>query len=449
MDRTTNMTTGNPTKLILTFSLPLIAANIGQQLYTMIDAIIVGQGVGVDALAAVGATDWAYWLALWVMGSMTQGFAVPISQYFGDNDFKQLKKAITASIGLCTVIGIGLTIICLLIANPLLHLLNTPDNIFPGALTYLTTMYSGILIVMAYNMSASILRALGDGKSPLIAIVIAGFTNVGLDILFVLIFKWGILGAAIATLTAQLLACLYCFYVLRKISFLKLEKSDWKPDKEIIKTQCWLGLPLALQHVFIVIGGMILQSAVNQFGMIFIAGYTATNKLYGLLESSGLSVGFALMTYTAQNYGASLFDRIRIGLKSTLKVAMAISTAITIIMIVFGKFVLRLFIDSSNANASEVLAIAYRYLVILCVLLFILYLLHIFRNTLQGLGDSVTSFWSGIMEFIGRVAFALIFTKMIGETGVFLAEPAAWTGATLVLGIVCIKKVRALPKNNV
>ena len=183
--------------------------------------------------------------------------------------------------------------------------------------------------------------------------------------------------------------------------------------------------------------------------MIFIAGYTATNKLYGLLESSGLSVGFALMTYTAQNYGASLFDRIRIGLKSTLKVAMAISTAITIIMIVFGKFVLRLFIDSSNANASEVLAVAYHYLVILCVLLFILYLLHIFRNTLQGLGDSVTSFWSGIMEFIGRVAFALIFTKMIGETGVFLAEPAAWTGATLVLGIVCIKKVRALPKNNV
>ena len=188
LNRVKNMTVGSPLKLLIFFSAPLIAANFGQQLYMIVDAIIVGRGVGVEALASVGATDWSYWLALWVVQALTQGFAIPISQYFGEGNHTRLRQTVAMSIKLCILIGIVLTVICLLIARPLLRLLQTPENIFAGALEYLLTMYGGILIVMAYNMAASILRALGDGKTPLIAISIAAVTNIILDLLFVLVF---------------------------------------------------------------------------------------------------------------------------------------------------------------------------------------------------------------------------------------------------------------------
>lgn len=445
MDRTTNMTVGSPARLILTFSVPLIIANIGQQLYSIVDAIIVGQGVGVEGLAAVGATDWAYWLALWVIGAMTQGFAVPISQYFGEGNHANVKKSVTASIGLCTVIGVIMTIVCLTIANSLLYVLQTPDDIFAGAKVYLTTMYAGIPIVMAYNMSASILRALGDGKTPLTAMVIAGCTNVGLDILFVLVFRWGIVGAAIATLTAQFLAFLYCFIVLRKMEIMKLTRKDWQFDRGIAANECKLGFPLALQHILIVIGGMVLQYAINQYGMVFLAGFTATNKIYGLLESSALAIGFALMTYTAQNYGAGLYNRIRSGLKSSLKIILVLAVCVTVTMILVGKPILMLFIEGSNANAAEVLTIAYRYLVIMSVLLFTLFMLHVFRNTLQGLGDAVTPFWSGVMECLARITMSVGVAGIFGQGAIYFAEPSAWIAAMIVLAVVCIRKVKNLP----
>ena len=187
MDRITNMTSGNPAKLILSFAIPLILANLGQQFYMIADAIIVGQGVGVDALAAVGAADWSNWLSLWIIMALTQGFAIPVSHYFGKGDTKKLRQSVAAAIKLCLLTGVILTAVFMLAAKPLLTLLQTPENIFGGASEYLLTMYGGIIIVTAYNMSASILRALGDGKTPLIAIAVAAATNIGLDLLFVLV----------------------------------------------------------------------------------------------------------------------------------------------------------------------------------------------------------------------------------------------------------------------
>lgn len=449
MNRTTTMTAGNPAKLIINFAFPLILANLGQQFYTIVDAMIVGKGVGVEALAAVGATDWAYWLALWFIGALTQGFAVPISQYFGEENHAQLKRAVTASIRLCLCIGIVLMIFCLAIGRPLLLLLQTPENIFDSALSYLITMYCGILIVMAYNMAASILRALGDGKTPLVAIIIAGFTNIILDALFVLVFQWGISGAAIATLIAQLLAFLYCFRVLSQMDLMKLEHKDWQIDKNIVRNQCRLGLPPAFQHVFIVIGGMILQFAINQQGFVFIAGFTATNKIYGVLESSAISIGHAISTYSAQNFGAGLYNRIRKGLKSALLIGLAISTTISVAMILFGKNVLTLFIDQENANAGEVLTVAYNYLFIMCCALFTLYTLHIFRSTLMGLGNSSAPFWSGVMEFLARVSIAMLFTKWFGTGAIYFAEPGAWVASIAVLITVCLKMIRELSEEKI
>ena len=444
MSRMKNMTEGSPAKLILSFSLPLMAANLGQQLYMIVDTMIVGKGVGVEALASVGATDWSYWLALWVIQAMTQGFAISISQHFGEGNQSRIKKTVAMSIWLCLGIGVVLTVSGLVFARFLLRILQTPDPIFQGALSYLMILYAGILVVMAYNMAAAILRSLGDGKTPLIAIVIAAITNILLDLLFVLVFRWGVAGAAFATVLAQLLAFIYCLLVMRKIDLLKMERKDWKPESSIIKRQCGLGIPLALQHVLIAIGGMILQSSINRHGFVFIAGFTATNKIYGLLESSAISLGYAVTTYTAQNYGAGRYDRIRNGLKSSVLIAAAMSGCVSAAMIAGGRAVLGLFIDSTSSSAAEVLEISYHYLFIMSCLLSSLYLLYAFRNTLQGLGNTVAPFLSGVMEFFARVSVAVYFSRLWGTEAIFFAEPCAWAAATLVLVTVCVRQVGKL-----
>ena len=444
MSRMKNMTEGSPAKLILSVSLPLMAANLGQQLYMIVDTMIVGKGVGVEALASVGATDWSYWLALWVIQAMTQGFAISISQHFGEGNQNRIKKTVAMSIWLCLGIGVVLTVSGLVFARFLLRILQTPDPIFQGALSYLMILYAGILVVMAYNMAAAILRSLGDGKTPLIAIVIAAITNILLDLLFVLVFRWGVAGAAFATVLAQLLAFIYCLLVMRKIDLLKMERKDWKPESSIIKRQCGLGIPLALQHVLIAIGGMILQSSINRHGFVFIAGFTATNKIYGLLESSAISLGYAVTTYTAQNYGAGRYDRIRNGLKSSVLIAAAMSVCVSAAMIAGGRAVLGLFIDSTSSSAAEVLEISYHYLFIMSCLLSSLYLLYAFRNTLQGLGNTVAPFLSGVMEFFARVSVAVYFSRLWGTEAIFFAEPCAWAAATLVLVTVCVRQVGKL-----
>ena len=444
MSRMKNMTEGSPAKLILSFSLPLMAANLGQQLYMIVDTMIVGKGVGVEALASVGATDWSYWLALWVIQAMTQGFAISISQHFGEGNQSRIKKTVAMSIWLCLGIGVVLTVSGLVFARFLLRILQTPDPIFQGALSYLMILYAGILVVMAYNMAAAILRSLGDGKTPLIAIVIAAITNILLDLLFVLVFRWGVAGAAFATVLAQLLAFIYCLLVMRKIDLLKMERKDWKPESSIIKRQCGLGIPLALQPVLIAIGGMILQSSINRHGFVFIAGFTATNKIYGLLESSAISLGYAVTTYTAQNYGAGRYDRIRNGLKSSVLIAAAMSVCVSAAMIAGGRAVLGLFIDSTSSSAAEVLEISYHYLFIMSCLLSSLYLLYAFRNTLQGLGNTVAPFLSGVMEFFARVSVAVYFSRLWGTEAIFFAEPCAWAAATLVLVTVCVRQVGKL-----
>lgn len=442
MTRIKDMTKGNPTNLLLVFAFPLILGNLGQQLYMIVDAIVVGRGVGVKALAAVGATDWTYWLVLWVIQALTQGFATRISQHFGEGDFERLKKDIAMSIILCLGVGIILTFISLMLVNPLLRILKTPEDIFDGAVSYLFTMFLGVMIVMAYNMAASILRALGDGRTPLIAMVIASSTNIALDILFIMVFHWGIVGAAAATLVAQLISFLYCFFVIRKIDFLKTKPNDWKIDWYTIKQLCSMGIPLALQNILIAIGGMILQSTINNQGFIFVAGFTATNKVYGLLESTAIGLNYSITTYTAQNYGAGLKSRIHKGLKSATIISVITSVCISILMILFGKYILQLFISSSDTNAAETLAVAYRYLVIMSSMLWSLYFLHVYRSTLQGLGDAVGPMVSGIVEFIMRVTTALLFTKIWGTDIIFFAETFAWIGGGAVVVIACLTKLK-------
>ena len=433
MSRVKDMTHGNPTKLIFFFALPLIIGNLGQQLYMITDTVIVGQGVGLDALASLGATDWIYWLVLWSVQVLTQGFAVLITQNIGEGNEKGIKKAIAMSTLLCLAMGTLISVVFPFLASPLLGLLKTPEDIFVGAHSYVIVMYAGTLIVMAYNMASAVLRSFGDGKTPLIAMIIAAVVNIGLDLLLVMGFHWGIVGAAAATIFSQFLAFLYCLWMIGKIPAAKPDREDWRLDMPVMVKLLKLGMPLALSHVAIVFGGIILQFVINGFGSLFIAAFTATNKLYGLLESSAISFGFATATYIGQNFGARNLPRIRSGIRSAMKLAAVFAIAISIAMVVSGRYLLMMFISSSNANAPLVLDLAYQYLTVMSVTLIILYALHIYRSAIQGMGNTVIPMVAGLLECMGRISVALFLPRIMGEYGLFYAETTAW-----VFSAVCV-----------
>ncbi len=425
-DRVKDMTKGNPTKLIFSFALPLILGNLGQQLYMITDTVIVGQGVGLNALASLGATDWIYWLVLWPVQFLTQGFAVLITQNIGEGNEKSIRKSIAMSAILCLTIGILVSAVFPLLARPLLGLLETPEDIFDGACSYVTVMYGGTLIVMAYSMASAVLRAFGDGKTPLAGMIIAAVLNIGLDLLLVMGFKWGIAGAAAATIFSQLAAFLYCLVMIGKIPAISMKREDWSIDASVIKRLLKLGTPLALSHVAIVFGGIILQFVINGFGSLFIAAFTATNKLYGLLESSAISFGFATATYMGQNFGAGNLQRIRMGMRSAVKLAAVFSVAISVLMLLFGRYLLLMFISSADANAQEVLSLAYQYLAIMSATLPILYALHVYRSAIQGMGNTIIPMIAGLLECVGRVSVAVFLPRAMGEYGLFYAESTAW-----------------------
>lgn len=433
MANTRDMTTGKPAGLLLSFALPLMAGNICQQLYTMVDTMVVGQVLGVEALASLGAADWLNWLVLGIIMGFTQGFSILISQRFGAEDQDGLRKVTAMSTLLSAVIAVVVTVSSLLLAEPVLRLLNTPDNVLPGSLSYLRIIFSGSVIVTTYNMMASILRAMGDSRTPLYAMLVASVVNIGLDLLFVMGFHWGIPGAAAATVIAQGCSCLFCLAVLRRMTVLRMTKTDWHPDGCLCRRLFQLGLPMAFQNTVIAVGGLVIQFVINGFGFLFVAGFTATNKLYGLLELAATSFGFSMATYAGQNLGAKKYRRICEGMRSALKMAVATSVIISAAMIAFGKPVLLLFISGEPGEVAQVLDIAYTYLFIMCCLLSVLYLLHLYRSALQGMGDTVIPMVSGIAELTMRIGCALLLPIWLGQYGIYFAEIAAWAGAVVIL----------------
>lgn len=431
MNKATDMTVGNPAKHIITFAIPLILTNFGQQLYMIADAAIVGRGVGVKALAAVGSTDWCYWMILWTVSGLTQGFSTFVSRYFGEKKYKNMNKVIAMSALLCVAIGVILTTVGLFAARPLLMLLNTPRDILDDSTIYLMTMIAGTLIVTAYNMAGSILRAFGDGKTPLYAMVIAASLNIGLDCVFVFLFQWGIFGAAMASVLAQLISFLFCFLKIRRIEYVHIEGTMWVPDWKLVKELILFGIPIAIQNIIIAFGGILLQSSVNLQGSIFVAGYTATNKVYGLLECSATALGVACCTFFAQNYGAGKFDRLNQGMRITLKIVVAMALTVMSIVLISRRYLLQLFLNTSEAGGPEALDTGVRYLTIMIVFLVILYLIHIFRNVLQAMENSFWSMVSGFAELLCRVFMAKVAIHWIGSDALFISEPVAWTGALL------------------
>ena len=430
---TLDMTSGKPTGLIVRFALPLMLANVFQQLYTVVDTAIVGKALGVDALAALGAADWLNWMMYGMVQGLTQGFAILVAQNFGARQLDQLRKTVGASIVLSAVSSLILMGLLQLAIEPVLTLLQTPAQIANGSKLYLRVMFSGVPIVMAYNLFAGILRSLGDSKTPLMAMIAASLLNIGLDLLFVLVFHWGIAGAAVATLIAQVFAALYCLHFMMRSVEMRLKKDDFRLDWPFALRLLKLGSPMAFQNGIISVGGMILQFVVNGFGVVFIAGYTATNKLYGILEIAAISYGYSTATFTGQNLGAGHIDRIRQGNRASLMLSLVTSAIIGGIMILFGKFIVGCFLSGEPTEVEAALDVGYRYLTLMSLFLPVLYILHVERSCLQGMGNTVLPMVSGIAEFVMRTGAAFLLPGMIGDAGIFWAEVLAWTGADLIL----------------
>ena len=428
-----NMTTGAPLRLIVSFALPLMIGNVFQELYTMVDSMVVGKVLGLDALAAVGNGEWLNWLVLSMVQGFAQGFSIRMAHDYGANDTEHLKKTYATSKVLCVFCAVGVLCFAFATLRPILRLIKTPSEIFPLAVTYLSVIFAGVPIVMAYNFLASALRSFGDSKTPLLAMAAASMCNVALDLLFVIVFRWGVAGAAFATLIGQTLSALICFVSLKNTDVIKKMGKTRQFDRRLAPELMKLAMPFAFQNIIISVGGLIVQFVINGYGVLYIAGFTATTKLYGLLENAAISYGFALTTYVGQNYGAGEVKRINKGVHTGVLIGIITAAVITVAMLIFGRYIVGAFISGKPEDAEATTEIAYHYLCIMAAFLPVLYLLHIYRSSLQGLGDTVMPMVSGAAELIMRTGSILLLPRLFGNEGLYWAEVLAWAGADVVL----------------
>ena len=445
-DMTNDMTKGNPVKLILLFSIPLLIGNVFQQLYSMVDTIIVGRFVGVEALAAVGSTGSMFFLVNGMILGLTSGFGVLVAQKFGAKDEVAIKKAVASNIILTLVLTVFITIIALLVKNPLLRMMNTPDNIFNDASTYITIIFAGIITQALYNMAAGILRALGDSKTPLYFLMVSSIVNVILDLVFIINFKMGVSGAAYATNIAQGFSAVLCLiYSYKKFQVLRLKKEDFKVELSYYTKHLKVGVPMGLQFSVTAVGIIIVQSAINVFGSTVIASYTASSKVLQLVMQPATSFGVTIANYSGQNLGAGRFDRIKSGMKIMNKVSIITSLLAGLVLIFLGKYFVRLFIENPTAEIFTYSQLVFNYSAVFFIPLGFIF---VYRNVLQGMGESFMPMMAGVLELIARSIVAFILPKYIGFTGICLSDPVAWIAASVFLMITYYKKMKKIEIEN-
>lgn len=441
---TNDMTKGNPLKIFIWFSIPLLIGNIFQQLYSMVDTIIVGRFVGVDALAAVGSTGSMFFLVNGMVIGLTSGFSVLVSQKFGAKNETEIRKSVASNITLTLISAIIITVIALILKRPLLDLMNTPKNIFKDANTYITIIYIGISTQIAYNMAAGILRALGDSKTPLYFLIISSIINIILDLVFIVKFKLGVAGAAYATNISQGLSAMLCLiYSYRKYQVLRLKKEDFKVEKDYYKTHLKIAIPMGLQFSVTGVGIIIVQGAVNVFGSNVIASYTAASKVLQLVMQPLISFGVTIATYAGQNLGAKRFDRIKKGVKVMNKISIITSLIAGAILVLFSKYFVMLFIENPSA---EIIGYTQEVLNYSAVFMIFLGFIFVYRNVLQGMGESFVPMMAGFYELAARSVVAFILPKFIGFTGICLADPIAWIAAAVPLMFTYYSNIKKISK---
>lgn len=428
-----DMTKGTPWKLLIMFSIPLLIGNIFQQLYNMADTIIVGRTLGVQALAAVGATGCIAFLIIGFVQGITSGFAVITAQRFGAGDEKGVRRSAATSIILSIAVTIIMTALSVALSYPMLRAMNTPSDIIDGSHAYISVMFAGLIAPVFFNLFSSILRSLGDSKTPLVFLIIASVINIVLDFVFILSFKMGVAGAAWATVTAQMLSGVMCLvYSLKRFPILRLKREDWRFSWNFAWAHLRIGLPMAFQFSITAIGVMILQTALNSLGSTAVAAYTAASKIDQLATQPLVSYGVAMATYAAQNYGAGRPDRIKRGVTSCSIIAIVSGLLGCAVVILFRSQLVSLFVGSDKDQVMDMVS---TYLWINAVPYFVLGLLFVFRNVLQGIGSSTMPLLAGVFELITRSVIAFTLTGVFGFKAICAAGPAAWAAAAIPLMI--------------
>ena len=423
---TKDLTSGSPLKVILMFTFPLVLGNLFQQFYALADTIIVGRFCGVSALASVN-----YLILGFVIG-VCNGFAIPIAQLFGARDYKDLRRHVANAAWLCIAASVVLTIATVALTRPMMQLMQTPDDIIDGAVIYIGWIFAGIPFIFLYNMVAAIMRALGDSKTPLYFLILTSALNIGLDLLFVIPFKFGVFGAALATDISQVISGVLSFiYLCRKFDVLKMQKDDLAFSKKACVRLMGIGVPMGLQCSITAIGSVIMQWAVNMQGSTAVAAVTAAGKTQNLLTVPLESVGTAMATYAGQNLGASRMDRVRKGTNSAMLIILVYGLASAFILHFTDVQIMGLFLDT--AKEVDIVAMGREYLFWNSVFFVPLGALIVWRYTIQGLGFSSLAMLAGVAEMIARTAVAIILVPILGYFGAELANPAAWVAACLFL----------------
>nr|WP_296958276.1 MATE family efflux transporter [uncultured Mediterraneibacter sp.] len=419
-----DMTVGNPMKIILSFTMPIFIGNVFQQFYNMADAVIVGKFVGNKALAAVGSTGTIMFLIYGFVVGMTAGFTVLTAQKFGAGDMTGMRKTVAGAGILSFIIGAILTALFMIFMKPLLILMNTPSDIFSDAYSYIMIVSGGILAQMLYNLLSSVLRALGNSKTPLYFLILSALLNIVLDLVLIVGFKMGAPGAAVATVIAQGTSGVLClFYIIAKIPVLHLTRDDLHVGGTIYGIQLRIGLPMALQYSITAIGTMMVQSALNILGSTLVAAFTAAGKIEQVVTQAYVAMGTTMATYGAQNMGAGNVSRIRQGFKSCTIIGVVYSFVAATFIMTVGKYMTYLFVSE---DVELIMSSVDIYLKCIGIFFIPLAVVNIYRNGIQGLGYGLLPMMAGVAELIGRGVVAMIAAQQKSYTGVCLASPAAW-----------------------
>ncbi len=444
-----DLTKGAPLKLILLFSVPLLIGNIFQQFYNLADIVIVGRTLGVNALAAVGAVAPLFFLIMFAVVGLNNGFAVITAQRFGAGDENGVRRSVVISTILSTLFTAVFSVIFFFLMKPILLLMNVPSEIFHDAYWYIQICVIGLVTVNFYNLLASVVRALGDSKTPLYFLILASVLNIFLALLFILKFGLGVPGSAIAVVLSQGFSVILCIlYIKKRFPILHLKKSDWifrkenrKEDIEYIIEHLKIGLPMAMQFSVLGIGILIIQSVCNTFGTDVIAAFTAALRIEQIATMPMISFGVAVSVFVAQNFGAKNISRVRQGVIKTSIINLLLSLVMALVMRHWGSGIVGLFIGSEK---TSVIKIAHDYLFVSTIFYFFLGQIFIFRNALQGIGKPLIPLTSSLAELMIRSFAAVYLAVEFGYWGIFYAGPIAWITASVIVATgyyINIKKI--------
>lgn len=425
------MTSGSALPLIFNFTLPLLLGNILQQTYSLVDAAIVGRFLGINALASVGASTSVVFLILGFCNGCCCGFGIPVAQKFGARDYSTMRSYIAVGLQLSIVMSVSIAVITSVFCADILRMMSTPESIFEGAYAYLLVTFIGVPFTFFYNLLSSVIRALGDSKTPFWFLLLATILNIILDLLFILVFGWGVMGAAIATVFSQGVSAILCYvYMNRKFEILQSTSKERKFQPRLAKTLLYIGVPMGLQFSITAIGSIMLQSANNALGTACVAAFTSAMRIKMFFLCPLESLGIAMATYSGQNYGAGKPERIWLGIKASC-LMMLIYVAITFVILMFGaKSLALIFVDPSEV---EILKNTELFLHVCCTFFPMLGLLCILRYTIQGVGYTNLAMFSGVSEMIARILISIYAVPAFGFMAVCYGDSMAWVAADLFL----------------